>query len=170
MFCMKPSKLQLVFLIFFICGIVANTIGLAICIRYAFIPEINHYQQYQCNIDYCVTTPHTCCSKGRFGSESCHSCPTIAITYTLDLNETFCTKSYPDGRYKWFTYDVCAQPTITCYYDDRYINNTLSLDHVPPPPGPTAGVVILSITLTVFLVALVVWMTCYFCNWMHRKE
>lgn len=167
---MKPSKLQLTFLIGFIAFAIATTVGLAICITYAFVPEIKHYQEFQCEIDSCITFPHQCCTKGRFGTVTCHSCPTIAITYTLDLNESYYTKSYPDGRYDWFTYDVCSGSTVTCYYDDRDINGTLSLDHVPPPPGGTAGVVILSITLTVFLVAIVVWGFCYLCNWMHKNE
>lgn len=167
---MNLSKLHLIVLLFFVFYSVSNVIGLAICIIYGYKPETVHYMENSCLIDNCITTPHLCCYRDRWGLIHCSSCPTIAITYTLNLNETSYTKSYSDGRYDWFSYDVCNYPVIICHYDDRNVNDTLSLDYLPPPAGPTAGIVILSVSLTLFLILIAIWVFCYGYKWRHEDE
>jgi hypothetical protein len=86
------------------------------------------------------------------------------------MTDYFHTKSYPDGRYGWFNYDVCNYPTINCYYDNRDTNGTLSLDELPPPPGATVGIALLSTSIVIILVFIIVWCFCYGCQWQYEDN
>lgn len=166
----KPDKESVCYVgwlsILLIC-IIGSAIGLSMCIAYGYSFNINnYYRSASCNIDACTLTNHECCN-GKYGSKhKCWSCPSVAITYTLWLNETSYTKSYPDGKYKWMKGNegVCYNQFVDCNYDLRDINGTLSLDELPPPTGPSVGIALIVLLIFVLLVSLIVVLCCYMCR------
>ena len=97
--------------------------GLALTIKYAYIDEIKHYYTATCQINTCTTTSKTCCGSFR----RCYMCYTADVNYTLNLlNNT--NQSYSKIESKAvFNPNFCDQNSLDCYYDDRNIEQSLTI-------------------------------------------
>lgn len=168
---MNLSKLHFWLLVGFVAGLVVTTIILAISVQYVFFPEKAHYQVGTCQITSCTVSPYTCTKKNRWGQVTSRwNCDTITMSIRLTYDENNYTKYYPNNYYDWYYVGICNSPTIECYYDDSDIGNTLSLSILPPPAGGTSAVVIFTILLAAFVVSMITWTCCYFCNWRYRDD
>ena len=146
----NEMKLPLFVVGIFIMMLVINGISLGIVVRYGYMPVRAHYQAENCNITYCLVTPRQCCYYNKYNRQVCSNCDTIGVQ--IQLNDTIV--NYPDGRYSWREYDVCGFPTIRCYYDDRDLNGTLSLDQLPAPVA-SVGIILIVIFMVILFLAFI---------------
>lgn len=145
--------------------LMGSFVGLAICIRYSYYPEIWHYQQDSCEISDCQRVDYTCCYQcgSRFHRETCcRTCTYYLANTTLYLNDTIYDKIINHG--------TCNIPNMTCYYDDRDIYNTLSLNELSPPTGAVVGIALLSTFIFVLLVVILILAPCTYCAIKYEME
>lgn len=135
------------------------TVGLAITIKYSYIDDSLHYHTDTCNINSCTATTTECCSySGK--TRQCYTCYNVAVNYDLYLNETNYTKtSWSSVRNP----NYCNQYTISCYYDDRNILDSLNPWNSLSSQG-IIGIVLLSIGLAISTIISIVGCVIYFCS------
>jgi hypothetical protein len=86
------------------------SIGLAMCIQYAFIPNMIHQRQSLCEVYECTEFQDTCChTSGK--STYCNPCIHYYANILLDLNGTIYDKVVRSV--------FCNLNNNTCYYDTR---------------------------------------------------
>ena len=145
--------------------VIANIIGLSMLVVYSYQVNANHFNESQCIVVSCHAYEVECCSGGAKGTRRCGMCRSTLIGYTLLLNNSV---SLSDDFNKTSTYnktsvsqsDDCPSGYITCYYDDRNIYNTLSLEKLSDV-GSIIGIIFLSISLLLSLfISIVITVSC----------
>jgi hypothetical protein len=128
-----------------------NTVGLAMAVKYGYLNDISHQKQDVCNIVNCTATEKIC-KRAKTYTYTCYD-----ISLFLELNNTMVNYHYT------YTYSICGQSTITCYYDDRNMN-TLSL------VKKTSTMIILIVFLSVFQFMLLLIYPIFLVVMMHENE
>ena len=114
MTCAKYSLLPcLLYIAFFL---VVN----GLYIKFVIINDTMHINENKCHLDVCNSYISTCCDSSR----RCDVCYNVVIKYTLTLSHKNYTKV---GTMVNYSTETCELDTITCYYDDRNIVNSLNL-------------------------------------------
>ena len=117
---------------------ILSGLGLATIIKYKYLDEIKHYHVDICQINNCRITNAECRTKRR------SMCYDVSVNYILYLtNETYSKISTKISHNS----DLCSQHNLTCYYDDRYIQQSLNIDHKFEPFSGIIGIIAVSITL-----------------------
>jgi hypothetical protein len=143
-----------------------SCVGLAICIRYSYFENISHYQEDLCEINGCEFVEYTCC-KICGGPTShrpcCDTCSYYLVNVTLYLNNTIYDKTIQSG--------LCTEPNMSCYYDDRNVYDTLTLNPLSPRDS-ILGISLLSIFITIALIAVIIVaiFTCCEINFEMKKK
>lgn len=130
-------------------------LGLALTIKYAYIDQMVHYHTGTCYILDCSSTQKQCCSHSTYDTE-CNTCYSITATFEFFINGTNYTRT------DWTadaSYDYCNDYSVSCYYDDRVMPDSLRIFYQYTSIGGIIGIIILSICLfmmvTVSLVVIV---------------
>lgn len=129
------------------------SVGLAITIKYAYFDEISHYHTDTCHINQCIITSTECCRGQSLGrGRSCSTCFNVDVNYDLYLLNN--TKNYSKVSSKTvYLSDFCNRESLNCYYDDRYILETLNpWSEYKPSDGVFIGIIFLSCFLAVITI------------------
>lgn len=131
--------LKIVCAIFLLLGL---SIGLAVTIKYGFIDETNHYHKNSCHVNSCLISETQCCESSKMKRNTdyidyiddinmingCDTCYNVIISYSLTINDKIYTKT---DRKNIFDPRYCEKIIndilISCFYDDRDIQNSLRL-------------------------------------------
>ncbi len=148
-----------------------SALGLMFCVRYnsRFLQEKEHRKESLCVVNYCRISHSMCTRKNNLGQlwpdkMQQYDCSTITLNFSLIINSSsenehnIYVKTYPEDTYLWFNYAVCDYSDITCYYDDRNISATLSLDVHDSHAGPMTGIVFLA--LATFIIPFILFVVC----------
>ena len=143
------------------CLISAFAVGLGVTIRYAYLDQINHYHTDSCHIVTCTSTksPTQCCTD-QDDEHICYTCYNVVVNYYLDISNStvnYTATSWQTVNYPYF----CDRQKLPCYYDDRNISNTLSIQY--NTNSGIIGIIILSVFLVISIIAAIVFVTVLFC-------
>lgn len=131
--------------------LIGTAIGLGVTTVYGYLDPKTHYQTKTCYINNCTSSEYQC--RGSFGRT--WTCYDTTVNYDLILpnitnntdntNETIIYSQTSIGY--GLRLNDCDQITITCYYDDRDIQNTLRTWYTYDSGFGLYGVIMLAIFL-----------------------
>ena len=164
---------------------VVFAVGLGVSVGVLFIGDYNHNHKGVCKVLDCSSKTYSCdrtCYGGRY-HQSCssYSCYDVKVTLEL-LNITDNGEPYIDDYSHTYTRSddndnraqdprICnpvesnqkqgiLKPFITCYYDDRHVNSTITLQKPSHSAGSIAAMVVFSVATLVSLIVLISFLTC----------
>jgi hypothetical protein len=131
----------------------AITIALALALwsvtQYAYYDDITHTRKSTCDVSNCTVTPDTCYYQQCSGVKitTCILVPYTCYDLRLYLSIEIGKNTYAD----WDSSQhdkyprTCDQNTVTCYYDDRHIQKSLTIDKDSTYYSSRAGVITLGV-------------------------
>lgn len=135
-----------------------NAVGLSLVASLSYTSDLRHIYTHQCFINSCLSYSSECCTyygKGR----SCRTCYKAFINFELILNTSEIggdgtLNAYNQSEIVSYNDPFCPSGNVTCYFDGRNIQQTLSLQR--SEPASIIGVIILSVLQSFLIVAVVV--------------
>lgn len=117
---------------------IGGIVGISCYIYYIFINEENHTHTATCDIEKCTVSNGTCYSDSCANRYSCTSMPFTCykfnVAYSLNTQDKkFNTTSASNYDSSGWYPTICESNTTTCDYDDRNIQNTLTLNQIIIP-------------------------------------
>jgi hypothetical protein len=148
----------------FLCIFIIGCIGTGISYKYIYLEEVRHYHTTQCHFGWCITSPATCYKDD--DEMSFYPCYSSNLSYVLLLDMVPYTKqvqaSTTSGN-KWWDASICGRSSLVCFYDDRDVVVSLSLDEIKYIPGENRMILISLVPLISCIVTLI-WLVCYWCR------
>ena len=136
----KELKILIILIIIF-------AIFTALSVRYARI-EIKHYHTNTCMINTCTSTTNECCIKYYL---NCHVCYDIVVNYDLNQSNNIYTKTSTIND----AHDLCDKTDLLCYYDDRNILETLTLEKLYPQGAIIVVIILSNILLSIIITTII---------------
>jgi hypothetical protein len=136
--------------------LVLAVIGLVATIEFVYLPIIQHRHSATCMPTTCVYTSDPC--------QEDAICTPTTVTYTLIWNQTHTNYSInltelgyfgPSGHTLNVTCDDLMSDNLTCFFDDRQISATLSLNPLAKPIGVIYLMVFLGLIIAIMVMTVV---------------
>lgn len=146
--------------------------GLGFFIGFGYVSEQNHYKSEQCGFENCNSTATVCGTSSNNGLSNTKVCVESTMTLYLLSEKRYRVENYTVETTLYVcNLDILVHPypceqilggsIVTCYYDDRRINETLRLyKGYYVPGGYIAGLIILPQLVAVSFLLLIASM-CY---------